>query len=241
MDQAATQPARASSAAPAQTTTVAHTAPPAPGFWEKTLEPAVFWTAASAAAMVLAVVAAFLVPVFTEHRQQARRRRYAVEMLQTVLHEATRFVALAEQCVDITDLMVEHTGQKDIKKPPASPHAYAVEWDAAALQFLPSKEGLSLLQILANETFPEFTANKLWLLDLDPSEAGVIQQAYSEVIALLLSMKGMVSRWPAPYELHVNHIAIFGGMAARAAYRLGEAVGVLAKSIGSQTGNPPRG
>lgn len=226
MDQAAAQPARANSAAPAHPIatapahastvapahagTVAHTAQPV-GFWTETFKPAVVWNAASATATALAVIAAFLVPKLAEIRQRKARRRYAQEMLRPVYYEAAGAVRLAKHCMklmrEIVPLMESDADQA------RAAACGGLAFDPIAGAFFPSEMALKTVHKLASTTFPAYAANRSWLIDLEPREAGLVHNAFTEAERVLARLVGIIDKWVLARDVGRFQVAILANYA----------------------------
>ncbi|MGO4700260.1 hypothetical protein [Dyella sp. 2RAB6] len=218
MDQAAAQPARASSAAPAHPIaavpphastaapahpgTVAHTAQPA-GFWTETLRPAVFWNASSATATALAVIAAFVVPKLAERRQQKARRRYAVQMLPPVFEEAVRLADEANRVYRICLRVMEKIGTepdaatKELHEQNRFRHFPGeLEYDFRTGRATIGSMAVEGIQKLGAMELPAYSDNRPWLADLYPEEAGLIQNAFTDAKRCLRELSTTVHSWP---------------------------------------------
>lgn len=237
MDQAAPQPARAGSATPAHVAVPApaHTASvaqPEKSWGEKSLEPGVFWSAASAVFTLAAVLVALFGPRLSEARQQKRRRMYAIAMLPPVLAEAIRAADMAQQCYELAEEIAKTIGG------PLTANIFtatqAVTIDAATLKIVPTPQAYDYMNRLVGLTFPEFAANRLWLLDLDPSEAGPVQNAFSDAERTLRDISHWASKWTGRVGMNRGEAGMFAERARRVAISMRVAARVLAKVTDGQ-------
>lgn len=238
MDQAAPQPARASSIAPAHTATVAHTAQPAPGFWEETLKPGVFWNAASAIATTLAIGAAFLVPWLADLRQRKRRRLYAVAMLRSVYFEAENARRLAQHCQKQMREIEPLVGSAGDNEHAAS--CTGLVFDAYGKTYVPSETIFVTIKKLARTTFPAYMANRSWLVDLEPGEGGAVQNAFMEVERIVASLLAFTESWVVSRDVGRPQVAIVSTYAEAIHTSLVTAVGVLRSALGTSVKAPSR-
>lgn len=197
MDQAANQPARATSAPPTHATSVAHTNQP-PDFWAKTMDPAQFWTAASAIATLLAVAAAFVIPWLTDRRQQKRRQAYASHFLLPVFDEAVWVATEARKCFRSSTSMAE--GLRDQKKGSRGLDYHkmhgVVVGDAAAND----------LRFLAHAELHAYTSNRTWINDLELHAAGRIHSNLHESLRLLRGLRELVEEWTGTWNINADDL-----------------------------------
>ncbi len=245
MEQAATQPARSGSTAPtlpvtagtqaqaitaasAHTRTTAHTAQLEKTWWQKSGEPAVFWGAASAVATAGAIAAAFLVPYFVDRRQQRRRRKYAVAMLRPLIEEAATFEYVASECADLAEEIDQFLGRQQL------PATQAVEWNGLTMKMVPTRQAYDHMAAFANLTLPEYAANRIWLIELTPEEAGEIESAYAEALRFHRDLKKWVDQWPALAQFTRANASMFKVRAEHIARAMRIVVPALAKATNSE-------
>lgn len=239
MEQAKDQPAVASSASPAlaamtttahpmkpiTATTTAQVGHPAQGFWAKTMDPTVFWTAASAVATFLAVAAAFVIPWLTDRRQQRRRQAYASGFLLPVFDEIDAIAEEAKHCKD-SAMSLSNGLQMRSRGTPGlewhNPRGLAVS-DAAARR----------LRALATTKLVAYAANRTWISDLELESASEIHRALHDSFLLLNDLESEVQSWPTPPNITSEHLARYWEradalerFASKAATRLAPVVGV---------------
>jgi len=218
MDQAVTQPARASSAAPAPATTVAAAhindltstnaatiahAHQSTDFWADTMKASVFWNAASAAATTLAIFAAFLVPWLAERRQQKVRTSYALRMLPPVFDEAVALTNEAEAVYAICLDLKANIGRVDwnnftsnnmvVEQQGWRPTENGVDPITVAV---PTHAALDRITRFAATELPSYEENRSWLMGLKPDDAGDLQNAFSEAQLNLRKCREAVRDWP---------------------------------------------
>ncbi len=232
MDQAA-QPARASTAAPAHSSTFAHTAAPTTDFWAETMKAPVFWSAASAVATALAVGAAFLVPLLSDRRQQRRQRRYAVQMLQPVFAEAVRFADDAAAICAMCDRGLARHGENTLQGAvgPFGAELSPEPW--TGLLVFNGSVPQQIDRFVSADHMQEYRDNRQWLADLHPREAGLIQNSLAKSVGCLRKMEQLRREWPD------NHVAILPTHVREVreqADNIREIMGLAARILGAVVG-----
>lgn len=223
MEQVATQPAHATSAPPARATSAAipkkidlaalvadkatatNTGTPVQGFWSKTLDPTVFWNAASATATSLAIFAAFLVPWLAERRQQKVRNSYAVQMLPPVFDEAVQLAFDAERiyrmCLELMETIHivkadEARGRRYVETYELGGINLARMDKSRQVAMIIRKESIDRLIRFSHSAFPAYRENRSWLAGLHPSVAGALQNSFSEAEKRLRDCQQVLESWP---------------------------------------------
>ena len=232
MDQAAAQPARASSAAPAHptaarapaaavssapahTATVAHTAQPA-GFWEETMKPAVFWTALSATATLFAVGVALATPFILDFVQQRRRRLHANAVAQAMFKDAVAAAEIADVAIQETrrlktayreadrQLQATRAGKQEFVVVPQG-----IAYSTVLHEYTFADDAIARLRNVANVSFENIKQGRPYLPDFKLGWAALLYEKFADAQAHVANIQRIVSTWTQPAQLKPSDLDDF--------------------------------